>query len=110
MATRWTNPGEMNQEIELQAITRVRDTGGGHTKAPSTLATAWANVEPLQGREQLVAMQTGMTRPHRFTIPYVSGVTGATIVRHDGRSFDVKSVIDPEAAHRELVILADETV
>jgi SPP1 family predicted phage head-tail adaptor len=74
------------------------------------IATVWAKVEPLEGNEQLRAMQAGMTRPHRFTIRWRAGITGATEVLYDGRRFNVTSVIDVEAQHREIVILADEAV
>lgn len=102
--------GELTRSVTINAVTRVDDEYGGSTETTATVATVRAKVQPLEGNEQLQAMQTGMSRPHRFTIRYRAGVTGATELVYDGRTFNVSSVIDPDAKHRELVILADEVV
>ena len=56
------------------------------------------------------AMQTGMKRPHRFTVRYRDGVTAATRVVYSDRVFDVTSVVDPDERHETLEILADEVI
>lgn len=99
---------DYNRTITLQASAPVSDTEGGYTDAWADVATLAAKVEPLEGDEQIQAMQAGMTRPHRFTIPYRTDVSGTTRVLYDGRQFDVRSVIDPGARHWEIVIMADE--
>lgn len=104
------DPGEYNRRVTLGSVTRTPDGGGGYTETAVAGATVWAKVEPLQGNEKLQAMQTGMRRPHRFFVPYRDGVTGTTSLTYLGRTFDVQSVIDPDAAHEELEILADEVV
>lgn len=102
------DPGQMNRRIVLRTITRADDGGGGYTETPTDSDPIWAYIEPLEGDEQLQAMQTGMVRPHRFTIRYRPGLTSATRVVYGSRVFDVKSVVDTDEAHAELVILADE--
>lgn len=101
--------GLMRRVVTLQSTTSVSDGGGGTTETPVPLAeNISARVEPLSGDEQLRAMQTGMVAPHRFTMRYRSDVQGALTLLYDGRTFDIKSVVDPEEKHRELIILADE--
>lgn len=102
--------GELTRRITLRVMVRTPDGGGGYTEAPQDIATVWAKVEPLEGREQLAAMQTGMQRPHRFTIRYRTDISGTTQVLYDGDRYDVTSVIDVEAARREIQILADKVV
>jgi len=99
--------GEMQRRITIRSVTRTPDGGGGYTETPVDVATVWSKVEPLQGREQLEAMQTGMKQPHRFTIRYRNDVDGATQVLYDGHRYDVTSVIDVNAERREIQILAD---
>lgn len=102
------NPGDLNRRVTIRRMDQVPDGGGGYTEEPVEVATVWAKVEPLRGREQILAMQTGMQRPHRFTIRYRDGITGAKDLLYGGARFDIQSVVDTDAAHRELVILAEE--
>lgn len=81
---------------------------GGYTETPTDVPNIPAEVEPLQGNEQLQAMQTGMQRPHRFTMRYRTGMSAALTLLYGSRVFNIKSVVDPEEKHRELIILADE--
>jgi SPP1 family predicted phage head-tail adaptor len=105
------DPGRMNRRIAIQtAGALVPDGGGGWTPGTPTSLETDAYVEPLQGDEQLQAMQTGMVRPHRFTIRYRPDVVSTQAIIYSGRTFDVKSVVDTDEAHDELVILADEIV
>lgn len=105
------DPGLMNRRVTIEtAGTPTPDGGGGWTPGtPSTVET-WAHIEPLAGDEQIQAMQTGMQRPHRFTMRYRADLTGAKVLVYQGRRFDVKSVVDTNAGHDELVVLADEIV
>lgn len=103
-----TRAGEFNRSITIRAATRVEDEYGGASETASDVATVRAKVRPLEGTEQLQAMQTGMSAPHEFTIRWRDDVTGATEVAYDGRTFNVTSVTDPDARHRELILLADE--
>lgn len=99
----------MDKQVTIQTVaSRTPDGGGGYTEIPGELATVWASVEPLEGREQLIAMQTGIQRPHRFTMRYRSDLSPTAGLTYAGRRFDVKSVVDTEERHVELVILADE--
>jgi SPP1 family predicted phage head-tail adaptor len=104
------DPGQMNRRIVLRTVTLTPDGGGGYDETPVDLPEIWAHVEPLQGNEQLQAMQTGMKRPHRFTVRYREGVTAATRVVYSDRVFDVTSVVDPDERHETLEILADEVI
>lgn len=110
MSTSRTSIGQMNRRVTIQSVTTTPDGSGGYTETLVDVATVWARVEPLLGREQIQAMQTDMERPHRFTMRYRAGITGATRILYDGRTFDVKSVVDPHERHRELVITAEEVV
>jgi SPP1 family predicted phage head-tail adaptor len=100
--------GELTRRVAIREVTRTPDAGGGWSEEWATVATVWARVEPLQGDEQIQAMQTGMRAPYRFTIRYRDGLTGASELVYGGRRFNVTSVTDTNARHRELVVLADE--
>lgn len=103
-----TAAGEFTRRIILRTLVRVEDEGGGWTETAVDVGPVPAKVEPLDGREQVEAMQAGMERPHRFMIRYREGLTGANEVVYMGRTFNVRSIVDPNEAHEDLVILADE--
>lgn len=100
--------GQMRRKVTIRTMARTSDGMGGYTETPTDVPDIWAEIEPLEGREQLQAMQTGMQRPHSITMRFRPGMTGAKTLLYEGRTFDIKSVIDPEERHRELHILADE--
>lgn len=99
----------MRRRITIQSVTSVSDGMGGTTDTVVAVATDIpARVRPLEGNELLRAQQTGMHRPHEFTIRYRPGVTGSKTLLYAGRTFDIKSIQDPEEKHRELILQADE--
>ena len=99
----------MRRMVTLQSMSSVSDGMGGTTDTLVALAeNIPARIEPLEGRELLLAQQTGMVRPFRFTLRYRADVTGATTLLYDGRTFDIKSIADPEEKHRELIVQAEE--
>lgn len=98
----------MRRRVTIRTNNRTADGMGGYTETPVDVAGIPARIDPLEGREQLMAMQTGMIRPHRIVMRYRYDLTGATQLLYQGRRFDIKSVVDPEERHRELIILADE--
>lgn len=103
------DPGLLNRRVTIQTegVPTPDGMGGWEPGTPTSVET-WAYVEPLQGDEQIQAMQTGMERPHRFTIRYRPGTVSSKTLIYGGRTFDVRSVVDTDEAHEELVLLADE--
>lgn len=104
------NAGTLRQRVTLRANTETPDGMGGYTETPTDITGIPAEIEPLEGHEQMIAMQTGMKRPHRITMRYRAGMTGAQTLIYGARTFDIKSVVDPEERHASLVILADEVI
>lgn len=100
--------------ITLQEPTTADTAGGGWTEAWADIATVRGTVEPLDGFEQIQAMQAGVERPYRITVWYREDISGATRAilhaRGGDRTLNVRSVIDLNERHRKLQILADEVV
>jgi SPP1 family predicted phage head-tail adaptor len=60
--------GELRHRVEVQECIEKTDEYGGTTRAWRTIAERWALVEPLSGREQLMAQQLQATVSHRVTM------------------------------------------
>lgn len=97
-----------DRKVIVRASVRVDDEVGGSTETLTDVATWWAKVEPLQDNEQMQALQVGLRNPTRFTGNYRRDITGATELFYQDKRWNVTSVVDPDAQHRQLVILAEE--
>jgi SPP1 family predicted phage head-tail adaptor len=93
--------GTLRNQVQLQRVTVAVDSHGDQTKTWATLATVWASIEPLSGREFLSASQTMSDVTVRIK------VRGRTDIRltpkdrvrfddpnHGERLFDIRHVVD----------------
>jgi len=102
------NPGRLNKRITLQRLKTVK-VNGIATKQWEDVATVWASIEPLRGREYFAATAVNAEVTTRVKIRYRSGVTADMRGLYGSRVFDIKSPpIDPEERHEELHLMCSE--
>lgn len=92
--------GLMRVRAEVQARTIAQDSFGAAVPTWTTLATRWARVEPLSGREQWQAQQVRPDVTHRVTLRYYSGLTPTHRLKAGDRVFNVESVLDLDTLKR----------
>ena len=100
------SPGDLTQRVTLQRATTTQDENTGEmTETWGTLAEVWAAVEPQAGREFVAAgaLQSQLTT--KIRIRHRPGITSGDRVTHNGRVYDIQSVIDYRSARRELVLM-----
>ena len=97
--------GTLDQRIELQELVSGFDDYGQPINEWQTVLSAWAAVEPLQGREYLAAMQTTSETTIRVRLRYRPGVKAAMRVKHGTKLYGIQSVIDVKSTGRELVLM-----
>ena len=99
------NPGDLDQRVTLERFTSEQMDDGQMVDTWAPLATVWAAVEPQAGREFVAAgaMQAELTTKVR--IRYRPGITSADRVTHDGKTYNIASVIDYRSARREMVLM-----
>lgn len=68
------NAGELRHRVELQKPNpqSSRDEKGQRITTFDTMATVWAKVAPLQGREQFIAAQMQASTTHIVTVRHSS--------------------------------------
>jgi SPP1 family predicted phage head-tail adaptor len=76
----------------------------------SDVATLWAAVEPLAGRELFAAQQHHSEVTGRIRIRYRAGVTAAMRFVFEERVYNIVAQIDSAERHRELAFLVAEGV
>lgn len=100
--------GPLRNRINIQSRVSGVDAFGEESQAWTTIATVWASVEPLSGRELLSSQQIQGETTHRIRMRYLSGVTVGSRVLFNLRPFDVRSVINKNESGAFLELLCTE--
>lgn len=102
--------GTRSRRIAIQSLTEVTTDAGEVTETATTLATVWAAIEPISGREEWLAKQSQATTTHKIVMLYRDDVTSDMQALYNGRTFRFDSVINLNEANRHLQIMATEVV
>lgn len=68
--------GELRHRVQIQVASDSRDAHGGNVRSWSTIATVWASIEPLTGRELFEAQQIESRATVRIRLRHYPGLTG----------------------------------
>lgn len=104
--------GRLRHQITLQRknVTGRSPTGSEVLGAWITVATVWASIEPMSGRESIRSDRETPQRNTVITIRYRAGVTAGMRVLRGPQIWDIETVLDPEQRHRELQLVSIEQV
>lgn len=105
-----TTAAIFRHRITLQELVTGQDEAGQPVQEWQDVATVWAAVEPLRGREYWAAAQVQSEVTTRIRIRYRSGVRPDMRVLYDGRLYNINAVIDPEERHMELQLMCKEVL
>lgn len=100
--------GTLDQRVTIQTRTDVVDAMGGVSSSWAALATVWASVHPITGREFFSANQMMSGATVRIRMRRRSDVTPRMRVVHGSRTYDIQSVSDVESAGVVTEIIAEE--
>jgi len=100
--------GKLRHRVTIRESTETRGDTGQITLTWSDLRTVWASVEPLRAQELLVAQQTEAQVTHRVRMRYWSDVTPQKQLVHDGRTFQIASVLNKDERNNELELICVE--
>jgi len=103
--------GRLKHRIEIQEnIFGEQDAHGNRERIWSTIATVWADVMPLSGRELLLAQQVNATTTHSIRIRFRPGLKPQQRVKFGERWFDVNSIINTRESDHESLLSCTERV
>jgi SPP1 family predicted phage head-tail adaptor len=101
--------GKLRHQIDLVAPSTLRDASGGTDASSNTIvATVFASIEAITGRDQLAVGEFATVTTHKITIRYFPGVTSRMQVWFSGRTFLINAVLNPDERTKMLVLLASE--
>lgn len=103
------NAGKMRHRIELvNPGTAYDSTGGISLATTSPIATVWARLEAITGKDALAAAQFNSEATYKVTIRYRCDVTAKMQVWFHGKQWQVLSVLNPNETNKTLILLCVE--
>ena len=104
--------GKLRHRVALQRYAGGADSYGdplyGTGASWETVATVWAAIDPVSGREFYAAEQAQSAVTHKIRLQYYPGVSAAWRVALGRRVFRIQSVIDWEERRESLLLMAQE--
>lgn len=101
--------GRLDTRITIERHVTGQDAWGQPVDTWELLASTWASVEPLQGREYIAAQAVQAETTIRVRVRYLAGVTASCrIALDDGRILGIVAVIDERNQHRFLQLMCKE--
>lgn len=102
--------GKLRHRVAIQAYTALRDSFGAEQPEWADVATVWASVAPISGKEYFASAQTNAELTTKITMRYLGGITPNMRVVFDGRIFEIVSVLNYEERNVEQSLLCKEIV
>lgn len=100
--------GKLRHRITIQNLVIIKDNIGQELEEWQDIATIWASVEPLSGKEYFNAQQTNSKVSTKITIRYLSGVTSEMRIIFQKHTYNILSVINFEERNIYLQLLCAE--
>jgi len=103
-------PGKLRNRVVLEEAARVSDGGGGAEVVWSPLASLWAAIEPVSGREQARYEGIEATLTHKITLRFREDVRPDMRLRLGARIFNIRAARNEGGQGRWLICLCEEII
>ncbi|WP_118841974.1 phage head closure protein [Haemophilus haemolyticus] len=104
------NIGKLRHRITLlKQVNDVNDYGAS-VQTWRTVATVWAEVRPLSGREYFSAQQVQSEVTTQIWLRYIDGIKPSMKVKFANREFEILSVLNTQERDVSLQLMCKETV
>lgn len=100
--------GQLRKRVIIQQRSQTQDDYGQPLQTWTDVATVYAGIEPLNGRELLAAQAVNSEVSHNVTMRYRSGITPAMRLNYQGRLFNIHTILDENERHRMLTLQCSE--
>lgn len=105
-----TEIGSMKQRITLQQEAQMADGAGGYAVSWTDVATVWAEVDPVNGREVRFARRLEARLTHVISLRYRGDISPAMRVSYDGRLFNIRAIVNLDEGDRITKLYCEEGV
>lgn len=105
------NPSLLNKRVSILEQSTTQNSYGETESNWLTIATVWANIRPLRGRELYQANQVHSETTSKVTIRYRSGILPKMRINYSGRILEIIAPpINISEENRFLEILCKELI
>lgn len=104
---------DLRHRVTFQSRSVTTDSFGAQSQAWADVATVWADVSPLSGRELMAAQAINVEVSHSITIRWQAQFAGPKVaaamrIVYGNRIFNIHSAIDPDERRKTIQISASE--
>lgn len=103
-----TCPSSFNRRVTLQQEFSTVDLQGGRSLSWADVATVWASVEPMTGKESYTWGKILGESTYVIRMRYRSDIKAKMRLLYGSRIMDINSVIDEHDEHRFLALGCSE--
>lgn len=100
--------GDLRHRVVLQEKEITEDELKQQSETWTDIATVWAAIEPLSGREYFAARQANAEITAKITIRYRKDVTPDMHAVFGSRVFEIQSLVNPKERYEMLVLMCRE--
>ena len=105
--------GDLRDRVTLQQRQTSQSPSGQPVETWVELFTAWADMDPLTGRELIAAQQVQSSVTHNVTMRYRSEFANPKAVAsmrlvYQGRYFNIHACMDQDSRKRAVVLQVEE--
>ena len=102
--------GKLRHKVELKHLSQTQNTYGEPVDTWTKYADVWASIEPLSGRELLLAQQVNAELTLRVIIRYHSAMVVTDRIIKDSRTLEVVNIINKNERNEQMELLCKEVV
>jgi len=105
--------GTLKHRVRIQRPTVVKDVLGAPTQSWADVATVWADIAPISGREARIADRIAAEVSHQITVRYRPALEDPKAVAqmralYRGRVFAIHAALNDDEANVVVILLATE--
>ena len=105
--------GMLTRRIKIQRPSTIKDSVGAPCRSWLDVATVWADIQPLSGKEAVLANRISAELSHQIIVRYQSlfdnpQQVAQMRVLYKARIFNIHSALNEDEKRTQIILLASE--
>jgi SPP1 family predicted phage head-tail adaptor len=105
--------GMLTRRIKIQRPSTIKDSVGAPCRSWLDVATVWAEIQPLSGKEAVIANRISAELSHQIIVRYQSlfgnpQQVAQMRVLYKARIFNIHSALNEDEKRTQIILLASE--